>query len=163
MIQIKLNNGKIIGDNSPVYTIAEIGINHNGSFDLAKEMIEVAAKTGVDAVKLQKRTIDEMYTKDFLDQPYNKHYSFGKTYGDHKRFLEFSNEQFIELKHFANNHKVDFIVSGFDFTSFDFIEKKLDVPIHKIASPFVTHYPLLKKVASYGRPIILSTGLHSNP
>jgi sialic acid synthase len=161
MNQIKLNSGRIIGDDVPVFTIAEIGINHNGDFELAKHMIEVAAKTGVDAVKFQKRTIDEMYIRRFLDQAYHKHYSYGETYGAHKRFLEFSDEQFLTLQQCARDAKVDFIVSGFDFTSFEFIEKKLNVNIHKIPSPFVTHFPLLKKVAQFGKPLILSTGMHS--
>ena len=160
-MNIELRNGRIIGDAAPVYVIAEVGINHNGDFNLAKKMIEVAAKTGVDAVKFQKRTIDEMYTKSFLNQPYTKYYSYGATYGEHKRFLEFTDDQFFELKECAAQNKVDFIVSGFDFSGFDFIEKQLDVDIHKIASPFVTHYPLLKQVAEYGKPIILSSGMHS--
>ena len=161
MKQIKLANGRIIGDGAPIYTIAEIGINHNGDFELAKQMVEVAAKTGVDAVKFQKRTVEEMYTKNFLDEAYNKHYAFGATYGDHKRFLEFKDEQFFELQQLAYSLNIDFIVSGFDATSFEFIENKLNVHIHKIASPFVTHYPLLKQVAGYGKPVILSTGMHT--
>ena len=159
-MNVKIANGRIIGDNAPSYIIAEVGINHNGNFNLAKKMIEVAATTGVDAVKFQKRTIDEMYTKKFLDQPYEKYYSFGSTYGEHKKFLEFSNEQYHELRSCAIKFNLDFIVSGFDFSGFDFIEKQLNVQIHKIASPFITHYPLLKQVASYGKPIIVSTGMH---
>lgn len=160
-MNIKLSNNRTIGDGAPVYIIAEIGINHNGNFELAKKMIKVAAETGVDAVKFQKRTLNEMYIKSFLEQPYTKYYSFGVTYGEHKKFLEFSDEQFLELRDYARSNNVDFIVSGFDFTSFDFIEKHLDVKIHKIASPFINHYPLLKKVGNYGKPIILSTGMHS--
>jgi len=160
-MHIKLKNGRVIGDNAPVYIIAEIGINHNGDFKLAKKMIQDAAKTGIDAIKFQKRTIDEMYIKSFLDRPYDKDYAFGATYGEHKKFLEFTDDQFIELQKCAAKENVDFIVSGFDFTGFDFIENQLNVNIHKIASPFVSHYPLLKHVAEYGKPIILSTGLHS--
>jgi len=160
-MHIKLSNGRVIGDNAPVYIVAEVGINHNGDFDLAKEMIIEAAKTGVDAVKFQKRNIEDMYIKSFLDKPYNKDYAFGKTYGEHKKFLEFNDDQFLELKECAARANVDFIVSGFDFRGFDFIQKQLNVVIHKIASPFVTHYPLLKQVAKYGKPIILSTGMHT--
>ena len=160
-MQITLNNGKVIGDDASPYVIAEVGINHNGDFGLARTMISAAAATGVDAVKFQKRTLEAMYTKDFLDRPYTKHYSFGATYGDHKRFLEFSDDQFIELRHCTEAAGVDFIVSGFDAVSFDFIEKHLNVSIHKIASPFITHYPLLEQVASYGKPVIVSTGMHT--
>jgi sialic acid synthase len=160
-MEIKLANGRTIGDGHPVYIVAEIGINHNGDFNLAKQMITVAAGKGVDAVKFQKRTVDEMYTREFLNQPYKKYYSFGATYGEHKKFLEFSDEQYLELRSVAKSANVDFIVSGFDFTGFDFIEKHLDVPMHKVASPFINHFPLLKQVGSYGKPIILSTGMHS--
>lgn len=160
-MKIQLTNGRVIGDGSPVYVIAEIGINHNGDFELAKQMIKVAAGTGVDAVKFQKRTLDEMYTRDFLNRPYTKYYSFGATYGEHKRFLEFSDDQFLELQECARQANVDFIVSGFDFKSFDFIERELDVKIHKAASPLINHYPLLKQIGGYGKPIILSTGMHT--
>jgi sialic acid synthase len=159
--RIKLKEGRFIGEGEVPYVIAEIGINHNGDFELAKKMIRVAATTGVDAIKLQKRTVAEMYTKSFLDQPYLKSYAYGKTYGDHKRFLEFSDESFFELKDLATQLGLDFIVSGFDYTSFEFIDKELNVDMHKIASPFVTHYPMLKQVANYGKPLILSTGMHS--
>lgn len=160
-MDIQLNNGRWIGENHVPYIIAEAGINHNGSFEIAKELIKEAVRSGADAIKFQKRTVDEMYTKEFLDQPYLKSYAFGKTYGEHKRFLEFSDEQYIELENFAKELGIDFIVSGFDFSSFDFIEHKLHVPLHKIASPFVTDFPLLKQVAKYGKPVILSTGMHN--
>ena len=161
MKNITINKFRRIGEGEKPYIIAEIGINHNGELELAKEMIKVAATTGVDAIKFQKRTISEMYIKSFLDQPYLKSYSFGNTYGDHKLFLEFDDEDFFELQELAKSLNLDFIVSGFDYSSFDFIENKLNVEIHKIASPFVTHYPLLKQVAQYGKPLILSTGMHT--
>lgn len=124
-------------------------------------MIDAAAHAGVDAVKMQKRTIEEMYTKDALDVPYNKPYAFGKTYGEHKHALEFTDEQYIELQKYTHNKGVEFLVSGFDSTGFEFIEKELNVPVHKVASPFITDYPLLKQVAEYGKPIFLSTGMHT--
>ncbi len=158
-IQIKLD--RWIGESEEPYVIAEIGINHNGSFELCKKMIAAAALTGVDAVKMQKRTIEEMYTKDALETPYMKPYAFGKTYGEHKHALEFSDEQFIALQEYAHSKGLDFLVSGFDSSGFDFIENVLHVPIHKIASPFITDYPLLKQVAEYGKPIFLSTGMHT--
>ena len=159
--KIKLSDQRFIGESEFPYVIAEAGINHNGSIEIAKELIREAAKNGADAIKFQKRTIDEMYIKSFLDEPYNKSYAFGNTYGEHKKKLEFSDEQYFELKNYAKNCNIDFLVSGFDFSSFDFIEEKLNVPIHKIASPFITHFPLLKKVALYNKPVILSTGMHT--
>lgn len=160
-MEIKLSTGRLIGDGHPAYIIAEIGINHNGSISIAKRLIEIAAFYEIDAVKFQKRTIDDLYTKSFLDQPYVNMFSFGETYGEHKKNLEFSDEQLLELKEFAGKKHIDFLVSGFDYASFDFINNVIDVPIHKIPSPYVTHYPLLKKVAEYGKPLILSTGMHS--
>lgn len=159
--RIQVGPNRWIGETEEPYVIAEIGINHNGSFELCKKMIEAAAHSGVDAVKMQKRTIEEMYTKDALDVPYTKSYSFGKTYGEHKHALEFSDEQYLELQAYTHSLGVEFLVSGFDSTGFEFIEKKLNVPVHKVASPFITDYPLLKQVAEYGKPIFLSTGMHT--
>lgn len=159
--RIQVGPNRWIGENEEPYVIAEIGINHNGSFELCKQMIDAAAHAGVDAVKMQKRTIEEMYTKDALDVPYNKPYAFGKTYGEHKHALEFNNEQYLELQKHTLSKGVEFLVSGFDSTSFDFIEKVLDCPVHKVASPFITDFPLLKQVAEYGKPIFLSTGMHT--
>jgi sialic acid synthase SpsE len=160
MKHIELTKKRWIGEGEFPYIIAEAGINHNGDFDIAKKIIFEASKCGADAVKFQKRTIEEMYTQEFLNQPYFKSYAFGTTYGEHKKHLEFNDEQYFELQEYAKTLNIDFLVSGFDFISFDFIENKLNVPIHKIASPFITHFPLLKKIAEYGKPMILSTGMH---
>ncbi len=159
--RIQVGPNRWIGEMEEPYVIAEIGINHNGSYELCKKMILKAASAGVDAVKMQKRTIEEMYTKDALDVPYTKPYAFGKTYGEHKHALEFDDEKFIELQKYAHELGVEFLVSGFDSTGFEFIDKVLNVPIHKVASPFITDYPLLKQVAEYGKPIFLSTGMHT--
>lgn len=161
MNRIQVGPNRWIGDGCEPYIIAEIGINHNGSFELCKQMIDEAAHAGVDAIKMQKRTIEEMYTKDALDVPYNKPYAFGKTYGEHKHALEFSDKQYLELQKYTHSKGVEFLVSGFDSTGFEFIEKVLNCPVHKVASPFITDYPLLKQVAEYGKPIFLSTGMHS--
>lgn len=163
-MKIKINSihgPRFIGEDYVPYIIAEAGINHNGNIEIAKQLIYEASKAGADAIKFQKRTIEEMFTHEHLNKPYNKDYAFGKTYGEHKKALEFSDEQYLELYKYAQSLKIDFLCSGFDFTSFRFIEHVLNVPIHKIASPFVTHYPLLKEIAGYGKPMILSTGMHN--
>ena len=159
--RIQVGPNRWIGESEEPYVIAEIGINHNGSFELCKQMIDNAAHVGVDAVKMQKRTINEMYTKDALDVPYDKPYAFGKTYGEHKYALEFTDEQYIELQKYTHSKGVEFLVSGFDSTGFEFIDKVLDCPVHKVASPFITDFPLLKQVAEYQKPIFLSTGMHT--
>jgi sialic acid synthase SpsE len=161
MKRLYITDKRWIGENEKPYIIAEAGINHNGDMGIAHKLIYEAANAGADAIKFQKRTIDEMYIKEFLDQPYLKSYAFGKTYGEHKSFLEFTNEQYLVLQSYAHSLNIEFLVSGFDFSSFEFIEKELNVPIHKIASPFITHFPLLKQVAKYGKPMILSTGMHT--
>ena len=159
--RIQVGKNRWIGEGERPYVIAEIGINHNGDIELCKKMITAAARVGVDAVKMQKRTIEEMYTHKALEAPYDKPYAFGKTYGEHKHALEFTDEQYLELQKYTHEKGVEFLVSGFDATSFDFIEHQLHVPVHKVASPFITDYPLLKQVAEYGKPIFLSTGMHT--
>jgi len=161
MNRIQVGPNRWIGEGEEPYVIAEIGINHNGSFELCKKMIDAGIHAGVDAIKMQKRTIEEMYTKDALNVPYTKPYAFGKTYGEHKHALEFTDEQYIELQKYTKASGVEFLVSGFDSTGFEFIDKVLNVPIHKVASPFITDYPLLKQIAEYGKPIFLSTGMHT--
>src|SRR3954471_13125008 len=84
-----------VGDGQPCYVIAEIGINHNGSVDLAKRLISVAVAAGCDAVKFQKRTVDVVYTKDELDKP--RESPFGITNGELKRGLEFDEEDYREI------------------------------------------------------------------
>lgn len=160
-MHITLKNGRKIGDGHPTYIIAEVGINHNGDINIAKKLIDKASYLEIDAIKFQKRTLDELYQKKFLDEVYSKHYSFGLTYGDHKRFLEFSDDQLIELQNHAKNRGIDFLLSGFDFPAFDFANNVIDVPVHKIPSPYITHFPILEHVAKYGKPMILSTGMHS--
>ena len=159
--RIQIGENRWIGEGERPYVIAEIGINHNGDVELCKQMIAAAAHVGVDAVKMQKRTIEEMYTHKALEVPYDKPYAFGKTYGEHKHALEFTDEQYLELQKYTHEKGVEFLVSGFDATSFDFIEHQLQVPVHKVASPFITDFPLLKQVAEYGKPIFLSTGMHT--
>ena len=159
-MNLELTPNRFVGSENRPYIMAEVGINHNGDFENAKTLIEAAARAGADAVKFQKRTINEMYTKEYLATPYLKENSFGSTYGIHKEFLEFSDDELLELKSIADFNNITFSVSGFDFSGFEFIEKVLKVPFHKIASPLVTHYPLLKYVASFNKPIVISTGMH---
>lgn len=105
-MEIKINgiNGvRNIGDDHEPYVIAEAGINHNGSLDIAKKLIYEAKRNGADAIKFQKRTIEEMFTKAHLDRPYEKSYSIGMTYGQHKHEIEFTDEQYMELYAYARN------------------------------------------------------------
>ncbi len=144
-----------------VYFIAEIGINHNGSLEIAKRIIRRASLFRASAVKFQKRSPEKIWTEEYLNKPYNTNYSFGKTYGEHKAFLEFNDEQYFELKKIADKYDIDFLVTAFDVDNLDFVVNELEVPAIKIASPFITHIPFIKKAAEYDLPLFISTGMHN--
>ena len=159
MKEIKLKNNRVIGENEKPYLIGEIGINHNGDIDIAKKLIDMASHIGIDAIKFQKRDYKKTITKKQLSSPYINHNSFGKTYELHKKALEFSGDQLVELSAYANEKNLDFSCSAFDIDSFDFIENMLNPPFHKIPSPLTVNHELLEHVAEYGKPIFLSTGM----
>jgi len=149
---------KIVGENEPVYIIAEIGINHQGDIEIAKKLIDAAVQAGANAVKFQKRSIKRILTHEGLEMPYDNRNSFGKTYGEHKKALELSEEDYKELQAFSNDQGVDFIASGWDEESIDFLDK-LGVPFFKMASADLTNIPLLIHTAQKNKPMILSTGM----
>jgi len=139
------------------FIIAEIGINHNGDINLAKELIFGAHKAGADAVKFQKRTIDEVYSKKELDR--HRESPWGKTNRQQKEGLEFNIDQYKELFEFSKNLNLDFIVSCWDNVSLQLIEDNIDVDYHKVASAMATDISFLKSLNKTGKPIILSTGM----
>ncbi len=147
---------KLIGDNYPCFVIAEIGINHNGSVELAKKMIDIAVTTGCDAVKFQKRTVDVVYSKEELAK--ERKSVFGNTNGDLKRGLEFDYEQYKEIDEYCKAKKIMWFASCWDEQSVDFMEQ-FDIPCYKIASACLTDDNLLKYTKSKGRPILISTGM----
>ena len=147
---------KIISDDSPCFIIAEIGINHNGSIDLAKRMIDEAVMAGCDAVKFQKRTVTKVYTPEELDV-YRPNY-YGNTNRDLKLGLELSYEDYYEIDRYCKAKKIMWFASCWDIDSVDFIEQ-FNVPCHKIASALLTNDEFLYKVKSTGKPIFLSTGM----
>jgi N-acetylneuraminate synthase len=142
---------------SKVYVIAEIGINHNGSIDLAKKLIDQAVDAGADAVKFQKRTIDLVYTKEDLDR--YRESPWGTTNRQQKEGLEFSPEEYYELQAYSEYSGVDFIVSCWDLNSVDVVEQNLNVKYHKVASALTTDKSFLEKLNETGKPVILSTGM----
>ncbi len=147
---------KYIGHDHPVYVIAEIGINHNGSLDIAKKLIDAAADSGCDAVKFQKRTIDVVYTKEELAKP--RENPFGTTNGDLKRGLEFGQKEYAEIDRYCKARGIDWFASCWDEASVDFIEQFNPV-CYKIASASLTDDNLLKHHRKFKRPIIASTGM----
>ncbi|MBI2670124.1 MAG: N-acetylneuraminate synthase family protein [Candidatus Yanofskybacteria bacterium] len=120
-------------------------------------MFKAAKDCGVDAVKLQKRCNRELYTEEFYNLPYNSENAFGPTYGLHREALELGDAEYRELKRYAEELGLVFFATAFDFTSADFL-RELDIPCFKIASGDLTNTPLLKHIASFGKPMIISTG-----
>ena len=142
---------------SKTYIIAEIGINHNGDMKLAKYLIRSASKSGCDAVKFQKRTIDLVYSKDELDK--YRESPWGKTNREQKEGLEFNDKEYKELESYSKQKGLDFIVSCWDLQSIDDIESLCDVKYHKVASALVTNREFLERLNETGKPVIISTGM----
>ena len=147
---------KKVGDGYPCFIIAEIGINHNGSVDLAKKMIDIAVTTGCDAVKFQKRTVDVVYTQEELSK--ERKSVFGNTNGDLKRGLEFGKKEYAKIDAYCKEKGIMWFASCWDEDSVDFIDK-FNPPCYKIASASITDDNLLMYTKSKGKPIILSTGM----
>jgi sialic acid synthase len=146
-----------IHDDGDCYVIAEIGNNHQGDLEQAKQLITAASECGADAVKLQKRSNRSLYTREFFDQPYDNEFSFGRTYGEHREALELGRDQYAELQAHSRDVGITFFATAFDFESADLLAD-LDVPAFKIASGDIRNTPLLRHVAAFGKPMILSTG-----
>lgn len=151
---------RYVGPGEPVFIIAEVGINHNGSLETAKKLIDAAKDAGADAVKFQKRTTEEILTKAGLDKPYTSPHAFAPTYGEHRKKLEFSEAEYRELKDYATKKRILFFASIWDKTSADFMEG-FDTDAFKIPSADVINTPLLEYVAKKNRPVLLSTGMNT--
>jgi len=148
---------KVVDDNSDCYVIAEIGHNHQGDLEKAKEMFRVAKECGADAVKLQKRDNRSLYTKAGYNRPYDNRNSFGATYGEHREALEFGRDEYVELRRYAQELDITMFATAWDFASADFLAE-LEMPVFKIASGDLKSIPLLTYIAQFQKPIILSTG-----
>jgi sialic acid synthase len=149
--------GKRIADDTPCFVIAEVGHNHQGSVEQAQELFVLAKQCGVDAVKLQKRDNRRLYTRAHYDSPYENENSFGPTYGAHREALELDREAYVELQACARDLGLVFFATAFDEVSADLLAG-LDVPAFKIASGDLTNTPLLRHVAAFGKPLVVSTG-----
>lgn len=142
-----------------VYIVAEIGINHNGDIGIAKRLIDVAIDSGAHAVKFQKRVVSESFIEAKLNEPYLSPNSWGETYGAHKRHLEFSEDEFRELRNYARD-RIEFGCTAWDSASLDFLST-LDLDFYKISSGDLTNFPLIEYIASRleGKPLVMSTGM----
>jgi len=147
---------RLIGAGQPVFIIAEIGINHNGSIEIAKKLIDVAVEAGCDAVKFQKRTLSVVYSEAELLTP--RESVFGNTNGDLKRGLEFGESEYAEIVSYCEQRQILWSASCWDEASVDFISK-FEPKFLKIASASLTDDKLLVHHRKYSMPIILSTGM----
>ena len=136
--------------------IAEIGINHNGDIRIAEKLIKMAKACGADAVKFQKRTIEKAYTKKYLDSP--RESPWGTTQRDQKRGLEFGRAEYDEIDKICFVEKIPWSASAWDCESQEFL-RTYDLPFNKIASPMLTHKPLLRMVAAEKKKTFISTGM----
>jgi len=147
---------RVVGKGQPCYVVAEIGINHNGDLDIAKRLISLAAASGCDAVKFQKRTVEVVYSAEELARP--RESPFGTTNGQLKFGLEFGLKEYREIDAYCKTVKIPWFASCWDEASVDFIAQ-FDVPCFKIASASLTDGSLLRHTRAAGKPLIMSTGM----
>ncbi|HCD36934.1 N-acetylneuraminate synthase family protein [Chlorobium phaeovibrioides] len=156
MQEISIGNKKV-GPADSVFVIAEIGINHNGSLDAAKQLIEGAALAGCDAVKFQKRTPDlcvpESQRDIERDTPWGR-----MSYIDYRYRVEFGMKEYQEIDRYCRQQGILWFASCWDEEAVDFMEE-FEPPCYKAASAALTDLPLLRKTRQTGRPLIVSTGM----
>ena len=139
-----------------IFIIAEIGINHNGELSVAKDLIKVAKDAGCDAVKFQKRTIDVVYSKEFLS--FYRESPWGKTQRAQKEALEFGYEEYKEIDKYCKELGIEWFASAWDLESQKFL-RQFNLEYNKIASPMLTYEPLLRMVAEEKKHTFISTGM----
>jgi N-acetylneuraminate synthase len=139
-----------------IFVIAEIGINHNGSVEIAKQLIDAAKYCGADAVKFQKRKIDVVYSQTFLDSP--RESPWGSTQRAQKQGLELSRDDYIEIDRYCRGLGIVWFASAWDLESHRFLQA-FDLRFNKIAAPMVPHVDLLHAVAADRRQTFISTGM----
>ena len=148
---------RVIGGGRPAYVIAEIGLNHNGDVDIAKKLIDVAARAGADAVKFQKRTPEISTPEHMRDVPRETPWGV-MSYLDYRRRVEFGRDEYVEIGDHATLRGLDWFASPWDVPSVEFLED-LNVVAHKVASASLTDTELLIALRETGKPVILSTGM----
>lgn len=138
------------------FITAEIGINHNGDMQLAKRLIDAAVIAGCDAVKFQKRTVDKVYTKEFLDGP--RQSPWGDTQRAQKEGLEFGVAEYDEIDAYCREKGIEWFASAWDIDSQIFL-RRYDLKYNKVASAMLTNDELLREIASEGRYTFIATGM----
>ncbi len=153
---VQLGNRKV-GPGNPTYIIAEVGINHNGGLDIAKQLIDAAARAGADAVKFQKRTPELCVPDDQKEKKRETPWGY-ITYLDYRYKVEFEQAEYAEIDRYCQEKGIQWFASIWDEPSVDFLESFSPV-CYKIPSASLTDHSLLKHARSTGRPVILSTGM----
>jgi len=143
-----------------IFIVAELGINHNGDINIAKEIIKKSTDAGVDAVKFQKRSIERVYTKEELDK--SRESPFGSTNREQKEGLEFNQEEYDEIDRYCKEIGIEWYASCWDLESVEFI-KKYNCKYNKIPSARLNHFELLKEIAKQQKYTFISTGMSLLP
>ncbi len=154
--EIKIGN-RLVGDGHPAFIIAELGINHNGDLEIARQMIDAAVHAGVDAVKFQKRTPEICTPPEQQKQMRETPWGY-ITYLDYRHKVEFGQAEYQEIERYCRARDLPWLVSVWDEPSVDFIEQ-FDTPAYKIPSASLTDHNLLRYVRRTGKPVIISTGM----
>jgi N-acetylneuraminate synthase len=139
-----------------IFTIAEIGINHNGDLKIAKKLIDLAKSAGFDSVKFQKRDIETVYEKNFLLEP--RESKWGKTQGDQKKGLEFGKSEYEEIDSYCKEKNIEWFASAWDLKSLNFLDS-FNLKYHKIASAMIVDKNFLNEVAKRKKYTFISTGM----
>mgnify|MGYP001080215031 FL=1 len=139
-----------------VFIIGEIGTNHNGSIDIAKKIIDVAVNTGFDAVKFQKKNVEKIYTKEFLDSFLES--PWGTTQREMRLHREFSEKEFKQIDQYCKKRKIQWFVSSWDIDS-QISMRRFKTKFNKVASAMLVHEKLLETIAEECKPTFISTGM----
>jgi N-acetylneuraminate synthase len=150
-------SGRAIGAEQPIFVVAEIGINHNGDVEIAKQLIDAALLAGCDAVKFQKRTPELAVPPEQRDLTRETPWGV-MTYLEYRRHVEFGQEEFDEIDRYCSERRIPWFASCWDTDSVSFLEP-FNPPCHKVASASLTDEVLLRHIAATGRPVIMSTGM----
>jgi N-acetylneuraminate synthase len=139
-----------------IFIVAEIGINHNGDVKICKDLIDVAAESGCDAVKFQKRDLDQVYTQEFLDS--SRESPWGTTQREQKAGLEFGINEYQEIDQYCKEKGIEWFASAWDLNSQEFLQQ-FDCKYNKVASAMIVYEDLLKMIAKEGKHTFISTGM----
>ena len=159
MRSVKIGN-KTVGDGEAVFVIAEAGVNHNGSLEMAKKLVDAAKEAGADAVKFQAYKTERLVTKEAQKAEYQKKVGKSNSQYDLLKKLELGEDAIRELFKYSQKKGIIFLASAFDLESVELLDQ-IGVSAFKVASGEITNFPLLECIAEKQKPVIISTGMSS--